>query len=278
MSVDLHTHTIASDGDLTPTELVRRAATRGVGTLAVTDHDTLSGVDEATREANVAGIRLIVGVELSVETVTGPLHLLGYFTSSPLQATVDQLDQLAEARRSRARRIVERLCEIGAPISWDRVLARAAGSVGRPHIATELCAQGHAASLQDAFTRYLGDGAPAYIASDGLSVEDGLALVRAGGGAPTLAHPATLRLDPGPLDDLVRHLTSMGLVGIEVHRPEHRPVDRRHFGELAARYGLVPTGGSDFHRCGEAADVGDTGSPALPIGTPDLLLDRCAMR
>ncbi len=275
---DLHSHTTASDGDLTPTDLVRRAFDAGVGTLAVTDHDTLAGIDEATRMGARLGVRVIAGVELSVSAPTGPLHLLGYFRTPPPSSLLARLADLAERRRARGRRIVERLDALGVPLSLDRVLARAAGSVGRPHVAAELVAQGYAASIQDAFTRYLARGAPAYIPSDGLSPEDAVALVRAAGGASTLAHPATLKLDPGPLDDLVASLTALGLVGIEVHRPEHRPEDRRHFRDLADRHGLVPTGGSDFHRPGESAEIGNTGTPPLPPGTPEILLDRCAIR
>lgn len=275
---DLHAHTTASDGDLTPRDLVRRAVRFGVTTLAITDHDTLAGVDEAAQEGLRLGIRVIAGVELSVRVPTGQLHLLGYFSEPATTSTVDRLAELADARRRRGVRIVERLCELGVPIAWDRVLARAAGSVGRPHIAAELVARGHVTSIQEAFTGYLADGGPAYVPSEGLSPEDAMALVHEAGGVPALAHPATLKLDPGPLDALVAQLTGLGLVGIEVHRPEHRPEDRRHFSDIAHRHGLVATGGSDFHRPGEATEVGKTGTPPLPLDAPEILLRRRPIR
>lgn len=243
-----------------------------MGTLAVTDHDTLGGVAEATAAAHERGIRLVPGVELSVGAPSGSMHLLGYFPApdpAPLRA---RLDELKAAREDRARRIVARLAEIGAPVEFEDVAARARGVIGRPHLADAVVAAGHATDRADAFARLLGDGMPAAVPHERLSPRDAIRLVRESGGAPVLAHPASLRMEPADLAAYVRRLTDWGLAGIEVHRPEHTTERRRELAGLAARFGLVPSGGSDFHHPGDTLRPGDTGDPPLPADTVERLL------
>jgi len=173
----------------------------------------------------------------------------------------------------RAREMVARLNDMGIALDFDDVLAGAAGApLGRPHIAEALIRAGHVADRKEAFDRYLADGRPAYVGSDGLAVEEGVVLVRESGGAPVLAHPATLRLDDSHLDPFVGRLARAGLAGIEVHRPEHSPDQFAGYGALARKYDLIPSGGSDYHRPTSPHHPGATGVPPLPEETVDRLL------
>ena len=245
----------------------------GVGVLAVTDHDTLAGVPEALRAGEAAGVRVIPGVELSVHAPSGSMHLLGYFADPAPEPLAGRLAELRAARAVRARRIVERLVALGAPIDYADVAARAAGAIGRPHLADALVAAGHARDRQDAFERYLADGAPAYVAHESLEPREAIRLVADSGGAPVLAHPASLRMGARELAHFVRRLTGWGLRGIEVHRPEHTPERRATLAELAHRNRIVASGGSDFHRPEDPLRPGDTGVPPLPLDAIDRLLE-----
>lgn len=269
--VDLHAHSTASDGALTPTQLVARAAARGVRVLALTDHDTVAGIPEAATAAAEHGVHLVPGLELSVRIAPGSMHLLGYFPAGVPQGLADRLAHLATGRRERAARIVERLAELGAPIRLDDVLARATGNVGRPHIADALVAAGHTSSRRQAFDQYLSDRGPAFVAYQTLGPVDAVRLLRSCGGIPVLAHPASLRQGERELRATVQRLAAAGLAGLEVHRPEHDGVQRREYARLAKSLRLVPCGGSDFHRPDDGADLGDTGDPPLPPDTIDLL-------
>jgi predicted metal-dependent phosphoesterase TrpH len=273
---DLHTHTRASDGSLSAAELVARAAACGVSTLSITDHDTMASVREAIVAGATAGVRVVPGVELSVRVPVGTMHLLGYFHESEPPSVIARLAELREGRVRRAERIVTRLAGLGAPIEIDRVRARAAGAVGRPHIADELVAAGHVPTRQAAFERYLADGGPAWVPTEGLSPRDAIDLVREAGGAPALAHPASLRMGTEQLSAFVQRLAGQGLAGIEVHRPEHGPERRHELRRIARRFGLVATGGSDFHHPGGLNEPGDTGIPPLPPDAAERLLATCA--
>lgn len=254
------------------------AAESGVAVLAVTDHDSLAGVPEALAAGRDRGVRVIPGVELSVKVPSGSMHLLGYFRRPAPQPIAGRLEEMRAAREARARSMVERLAEAGAPIDFADVTSRAAGAIGRPHVADALVAAGHARDRQDAFDRYLRDGGPGYVPHGGLGPREAIALVRDSGGAAVLAHPATLGMTQKELGSFVQRLRSWGLAGIEVHRPEHTPERRRAYAELAHRYRLVASGGSDFHRPGEVLRPGDTGDPPLPADTIDRLLPASAER
>ena len=240
--------------------------------LAVTDHDTLDGVPEALAAGAALGVRVVPGVELSVRAPSGSLHLLGYFREPRPEPLMHRLAGLRAARAERAQRIVDRLAALGAPIRMADVAARAAGPIGRPHIADALVAAGHARDRQDAFERYLADGAPAHVAHEGTGPEEAIRLVTSSGGAAVLAHPASLRMEARELAAFVRRLRGWGLAGIEVHRPEHTPERRGTLADLARRTGLVACGGSDFHRPEDSLRPGDTGDPPLPPDTIDRLL------
>jgi predicted metal-dependent phosphoesterase TrpH len=243
-----------------------------VSVLAVTDHDTLGGVAAAMRAGRERGVRVVPGVELSVRAPSGSMHLLAYFGEPAPQPLAGRLDGLRAAREARAREIVRLLAEAGAPVSFEDVAARAAGPIGRPHLADAVVAAGHARDRQEAFDRYLADGRPAAVPHRGASPDEALALVAASGGAAVLAHPASLRMDGPALSAYVARLAGAGLRGVEVHRPDHAPERRDAYAALARRHGLVAAGGSDFHRPGEDVLPGDTGAPPLPPDAIDRLL------
>ncbi|MFN8122703.1 MAG: PHP domain-containing protein [Thermoleophilia bacterium] len=268
---DLHAHTRASDGDLTPAELVRRAADLGVATLAVTDHDTLDGLPEALAAGAALGVRVIPGIEISVAVPHGMFHLLGYLPGPSPEPLASRLAGLREHRALRMERILGRLAELGAPVSMADVARHTDGTVGRPHVAAALVAAGHASSREDAFARFLADDGPAFVPHRGIGPHEAVRLVRESGGAPVLAHPGTLRLGARHLQSTVQSLRDAGLVGIEVHRPEHTPEQRDAYAAIARRLRLVPCGGSDFHGPGQRFELGDTGVPPLPPDTPDLV-------
>lgn len=253
-----------------------RAAAAGVTTLAVTDHDTMAGVPEAIAAGARLGVRVVPGIEISVKAPAGSMHLLGYFTQPLPEPLGGELEALRARREGRARRIVARLAEAGVPVRFEDVAARAGGPIGRPHLADALVAAGHVGERQEAFDRYLADGGPCWVPHEGLSPERAVALVAASGGAPVLAHPATLGLGARHLDAFVQRLAAVGLRGIEVHRPEHSPEQHEAYGRLARRHRLVPAGGSDFHGRADDPEPGASGQPPLPPGTLDRLLGAAA--
>lgn len=273
MAHDLHAHTNRSDGAHDPADLVEYAAGRGVEVLAITDHDTMAGVSEAQAAGRAIGVEVIPGIELSIKVPHGSMHLLGYFTEPAPEPLAGLIAGFGEKRVERAREMVDRLNEMGVAVDWDDVLEGAAGApLGRPHIAEALIRAGHVQERKEAFDLYLGDGRPAFVGSDGLDVEEGVTLVRESGGVPVLAHPGTLKLDDAHLDPFVGRLARAGLVGIEVHRPEHTPDQFAGYGALARKYGLIPSGGSDYHRSTSPFHPGDTGLPPLPDDTIDRLM------
>ncbi len=240
--VDLHLHSTASDGQYTPTELVRLALKKGLKVIALTDHDSTDGVQEALDAARGTGLMVIPGVEISTD-VPGEheLHILGYhinYRYSPLQ---EELSKLRQSRLSRARLIVRKLARVGCPLRWEKVLALAGdGSVGRPHIAQAMVEAGYVDSVESAFRLYLGRGATAYVPRPKLAPQDAVRLVLDAGGVPVLAHPA----------NVLEHLPSLvraGLMGLEVYYNGYEEAEREFLLGLANKYNLIATGGSDFH-------------------------------
>lgn len=261
---DLHTHTLHSDGVLTPEALVELAAARGVTVLAVTDHDTLAGLEAAQQRGRELDIEVVPGIELSVEADDQDIHLLGYFVSRP-HVLLEALQDIQRQRVHRAERIVERLAALGCPIDLDDVLQRARGDVvGRPHIAEVLVARGYASTLNEAFDRWIGTGRPAYVAKDTLDLEAGVRLLRVAGGVPVVAHPGV-----SDCDALLPRMRAAGVLGLEVWHPQHNERATRHYLALARRHGLTPTGGSDFHR--EAPGAWLPGDQHLPVAVVDPL-------
>lgn len=246
--IDLHTHSLRSDGALEPIEVVRRAAARGVRVQALSDHDTLAGVAEAMTMGEALGTRVIPAVELNTESEWGDVHVLGYFLDPADDALEDRLRWLREERGRRIERMIERLSALGFPVSLERVREIAqGGALGRPHLAQALAEAGHVPSYDAAFSSLLAKESPAYVARVGLSPIEAVQLVRAHGGTASLAHPGTA-VD---LSGVLPHLVEAGLAGIECYYGSHGPADTVRYLRVAERYDLVPTGGSDFHGRGE---------------------------
>lgn len=257
MAVDLHTHSTSSDGSEAPSEVIRLAANAGLSAVALTDHDILAGLGEAREAAERYDLELVPGVELSLDWASlapdadhrGGMHLVVLWVDDEPGPLQDRLADLRLGRDERNQLILERLAQLGIDIPMEEVLARAGdGSVGRPHIAGVMVDRGHVPDIATAFELYLGSGAPAYVPRRRLTVDEALSLARASGGVPVLAHPHTLGLeDDSKLEDLLRHLHSTGLIGVETHHSATEPERRRILRRMADRVGLLPSGGSDFH-------------------------------
>jgi predicted metal-dependent phosphoesterase TrpH len=247
--IDLHVHSNASDGSDSPTEVVRKAAAIGLSALALTDHDTVSGIPEAMQQASASGVELIPGIELSVGWKRGAMHLIVLFLrpgDGPLQ---QRLADLRTGRTARNVRIIECLEEIGLPVTQEEVLEFAVGeSVGRPHIAAVMLRKGYVESIAAAFDQYLGLGKPAYVARPRLEPTEAIRLASAEGAVTVLAHPHTLGLDSSAeVASTLSALAEAGLVGMECHCPPYSPLEREAYEALARRFGLLPSGGSDYH-------------------------------
>jgi predicted metal-dependent phosphoesterase TrpH len=262
--IDLHTHSLRSDGALEPSALVERAAARGVTIQALSDHDTLSGVADAIATGERLGVRIIPSIELNTESEWGHVHILGYFLDPADTALEDRLRWLRENRGRRVELMVEKLNALGYPITLARVLEIAqGGSLGRPHLAQALFEAGHVPTYDSAFDTLIADGAPAYVSRVGLSPIEAVQLVVARGGVPSLAHPFTVN----GLEELMPLLVAAGLAGIETYYGSHPPATTAACLMLAGRYDLVPTGGSDFHGRGDhGAPLGGTFVPPETIG------------
>ena len=249
MAVDLHVHSTASDGSEPPSEVVRLAAGAGLTAVALTDHDTLEGVEEARDEAERLGLELIPGVELSCEWVRGGLHLVVLFLEPGRGPLQDRLGALRDFRDCRNRGIAERLAALGMDIDYQEVLEQSGGgSVGRPHFAAVMKRKGYVPDLADAFDRYLGAGGPAYVARRLLSPEEAIRLALRSGAVPVVAHPHTLGLDnAAEYAATYRLLAGFGLVGVECFYGEYGPATRRDLERSVRSFGLLPSGGSDFH-------------------------------
>ncbi len=247
MSVDLHIHSSASDGTLTPDELVNLARATGIGTIAITDHDSVQGITEALSSGARAGITVIPAVELSAETDGRSVHILGYFIDHLDQGLLQHLASLRETRLARAHELVRVLADGGYPIALEDVLSRAAGgSVGRAHVARALADAGLVPSPGAAFDRLIGRGKPYYVSKRVASPESVIATIRRAGGIAVLAHPAV-----SESEDLIGPLSAVGLEGVEVFHAQHTPADRLRLSEIAVNLNLTVTGGSDFHGSGD---------------------------
>ncbi|PZE22535.1 PHP domain-containing protein [Paenibacillus xerothermodurans] len=244
--VDLHTHTSASDGTQPPAENVRLAAELGLAGVAVTDHDTVAGIEEALRAGRSLGITVVPGVEISTVSGGEDIHVLGYF----IDHTDEQfLERLAELRAVRARRnemMLERLNELGVKITMDDVLASlsktADETIGRPHIADAMMRKGYVGSLAEAFERYLGKGGAAYLNPPRIEPATAVKWIMEAGGAPVLAHPGLY-----DQDELIPQLAEQGLAGLEAYHSDHSPEQEDHYRTIAEGLGLIITAGSDFH-------------------------------
>jgi len=248
--VDLHCHSTASDGTLSPTEVVNLAVSSGLSALALTDHDTIGGVAEAAEAARKAGLNFLPGIEISCDVPRpATMHLLGYGFDPQSPILLDLTTRLIEGRNDRNPRIIRKLNELGVAITMEEIEAEAGGNVvGRPHIAAVLLRKGYVSSIKQAFDKYLAQGAPAYFDKERLTSKQAIGLVLECGGVPVLAHPVQLRTEnDAQLERIVKDLTDLGLVGLEVIHSDHDAALVEKYSKLADRFGLIKTGGSDFH-------------------------------
>lgn len=247
---DLHCHTTASDGLLSPTELVKLAAKLDLKGIGITDHDTIQGWKEAVEAGGNYHVRILKGLELNTEWHGKEVHILGYEVDSSSKVLTDQLRVLRNSREKRMLEILERFKELGMNISVEEVQQFAKGeSIGRPHIAQVLIERGYVKNIREGFDLYIGKGAPAYVQRAKLTPEEGIRLIREAKGVAVLAHPGVHGLEEG-----IPVWVKAGLQGIEVLHPQHNLQDEKRYLEIAQQYRLLPTGGSDFH--GEARKPG----------------------
>jgi len=248
MSVDLHSHSNASDGTDTPTELVANAAKAGVTTLALTDHDNLDGITEAQVAAQEHRIELISGTELSVAWPYGAMHMLVYFLEPGTGPLQNRLVALQEGRADRNQRVVAALIDLGIDISYDEVAQEAGGTgVGRPHIAAVLVRKGLVPDIKAAFEEYLAEGRPAYQERYRLDYAEAARLAIASNAVPVVAHPHTIGVSAEQYSGAFKEIAEAGIMGIECYYTEYSAEQRSHLASIAQELDLLATGGSDYH-------------------------------
>lgn len=271
--INLHCHTSASDGVITPENIIRQAAAEGIVTLAISDHDTIKGLLKASEAATMYGIRMIHAVEFSVASESGSFHLLGYGIQSDNQELAVTLADMKRTREERIRLMIEKLNGMGMRITFDDVQnGTFSDTLGKPHVAEALVNKGYADKVETAIQRYLNKGGPAYIPKRKIEPADAFKVIKGAGGSPVLAHPKSLDLrDPEEYDRTIQEYVDMGLVGIEVFSKLHTDPDVEFFSTLAQKYHLEITGGSDYHgRDGER--LGHYGKDrAIPDGCAGIL-------
>lgn len=242
---DTHVHSAASDGALSPAQLVARAKQRGLLGMALTDHDTVAGVGEALAAGRALDLPVIAGIEFSAEARERDVHILGYWIDPALLAADARMAELQQARVDRVVEIVRRLGMLGLPLDAEEILAAAGNSPGRPHVALAMVEAGYVVSVRDAFQKWLGRGLPAYVPRKKLSPFEAVEMIQAAGGVAALAHPGC-----GVPDALLQPLIRAGIGGIEVYHPEHNSQMEKKYARLALVNRLAALGGSDFHMPG----------------------------
>ncbi len=280
--IDLHIHTTASDGTFTPREVVRYALEKGILAVAITDHDDVSGVEEALIEGELLGVEVFPGVEFSVDHEGTPFHLLGYMIDYRNKTLNETLDRLKKKRGERNLRIIEKLNELGFELTYDEILEEAGeGAVGRPHFARVMMKKGYVGNFYEAFNKYLRKDGPAYAERDRVKFTNAVNIIRSAGGLPVIAHPHGLEMkDRRDLGAFLDVLIGLGLAGIEVYYSKHTKNQTAMYLGLAEEKGLVVTGGTDFH--GEnkpGVDMGSgKGNMFIPYSLAVKLREACAKK
>ena len=261
-TIDLHLHTLASDGRLTPTELVQMVAKNGLKTISITDHDSTEGLAEAYEAVKeFPDLRIIPGIEMSADIPGDEVHVLGYFLDYHNEEFQATLSEFRRGRVDRAKVMVEKLQDLGKPVDWERVQDFAGdGTVGRPHIALAMVEAGYFKEPKEAFDEYLGNNGLAYFDRPKLAPAAGVEMIKKVGGVPVLAHPTFMN----DMEAGISNLKKGGLVGMEVYYAQYDDDTVRHLARLAKEYDLIPCGGSDYH------GLGNSGEP-LPgtLGPPE---------
>ena len=272
--VDLHLHTTASDGRLSPTELIHLLASQGLKQVAISDHDTTEGLAEAFAAAEeFPDMRIIPAIELSTDIPGDEVHMLGYFLRHEDEELQKILREFRMGRLERGRMMVEKLATLGINIEWERVQEIAGeGSVGRPHIALAMVEKGYCKEPKDAFPEYLGRNGSAYVERSKMTPPEAVEMLIRFGAVPVLAHPAYLN----DMETTIAELAEAGILGLEVHYAQFSPETVQQLAELADRYGLIPCGGSDYHGLGNEGEPlpGTLGPPPETVG----LLEEAASK
>lgn len=246
--VDLHTHSTASDGTFTPTELAFLAKEAGLTAWALTDHDTMSGIEEAKKAADLLGIEFINGVELSIRWSPGEFHLLGLGVSPDSSGLRNLLHKMKKGRINRSRQMAEKLNKAGISIDFDRLMAVTKhSSIGRPHFARYLVQEKQVKTIQEAFDKYFAKGRPFFIEKECIDFDEAIHAIKDAKGVPVLAHPMSLYLSWAKLPTVIQDLKERGLMGLEAWHPSARYAECARLDKLAKKFGLIITAGSDFH-------------------------------
>ena len=283
IQADLHLHTTHSDGTLTPSQLVRKCGEAGLRVIAITDHDSTEGVAEAQQAARAfPGLRVIPGIELSTDVPGSEIHVLGYYVDLDDAGLQRTLEDFRRGREERGRLMVERLAELGVPVSWERVRELSdGGAIGRPHIAQAMVEAGYVRYPKDAFDEYLGRNGAAYVERPKLTPADAVRILRDNGALPVMAHPTysvskTGMGEVAALEETLTELKSAGLVGMEVYYKDYSPDQVARLKGIADNLGLVPCGGSDYHASGNPGEPvpGDVGPPMESVEALDELHSR----
>lgn len=272
--IDLHTHSLASDGSDSPVELVNKAAALGLAAIALTDHDTLSGLDEAVEQGEKTGVRVIRGIEIAVHDDFGELHLLGLWMPRPSKVMRSYLTTLRRNRFARNQAMLDALTAMDMPLAMEEVEAVSRGeSLGRPHIALAMRDKGYVSSRKEAFDRYIGWGGKAFVPRALSSPREGIELLRGEGATVSLAHPfLSRRMNESRLDSLLRDFRAWGLNAVEAYHSIHSQQQVRLCVKLAAKHGLLLTGGSDYH--GLNKEIIRLGVGTRSLRVPFVLLEK----
>ena len=244
--IDLHVHTTASDSTASPAEAVRLAKEAGLSAIAITDHDTVSGYAEAAEAGKKYGVEVVPGIEISTKYGRA-VHILGYYIDPDSDKLAPVLEWVVHDRDERNRKMAELMAADGLPVSYEEMHRRFGAVIGRPHFAEVLVELGLAKDIRDAFDRYVEKGQKYYLPRNFLSIERSIEIIREAGGVPVLAHPFQYKLDDAGLRELIEHCMESGLQGMECRYSGYSVEQIKYLGRLAEEYGLIKTGGSDFH-------------------------------
>lgn len=272
-NIDLHTHSNKSDGSLSPTALIDEAKSIGLSAIALTDHDTIDGLEEAINRGNEIGVRVVPGVELSTEYMGRDVHIVGLFIDYKNETFLNHLKNFVDSRELRNKKMCNKLTEAGIPVIYEDLIEMFGDSVlTRAHYARYMLSKGYIKSLPEAFERYIGDHSPYYIPREKVTPKQGVELILNAGGVPILAHPILYKLGKDALETLVKDLKEYGLVGIEAIYSTYTNADERTIRNLASKYNLLISGGSDYH--GEAKPGLNLGTGYGKLAVPEFVLNE----
>ena len=263
-TIDLHVHTTASDGTASPAEAVELAKAAGLSAIAITDHDTVSGYAEAAEAGKALGVEVIPGIEISTKYGRA-VHILGYYIDPDSDKLAPVLEWVVRDRDERNRKMAGLMAADGLPVSYEEMHRRFGAVIGRPHFAEVLVELGLAKDVRDAFDRYVEKGQKYYLPRNFLSIERSVEIIREAGGIPVLAHPFQYKLDDAGLRELIEHCMESGLKGMECRYSGYSTEQSKYLGRLAEEYGLIKTGGSDFHGENKKHISIGTGTGALEV-------------